>query len=67
MVLADVHPDVSNPDLIVYEFITFHVNFTQYKNIKLDETFLDTQGHFKANLLNVMDVLGRLTSKLYVT
>ena len=56
MVLGDVCPDVSNPNMIVYEFITSHMNFTQNKHVKLDETCLDTQGRFKETLANVMDV-----------
>ena len=41
------------------------MNFTQNKHVKLNETCLDTQGHFKAHLSNVMNVLGYLTSKLH--
>ena len=37
------------------------------KYVKLNETFQDTQGHFKGNLSNVKDVLKRLTSKLHET
>ena len=43
------------------------MSFIHNKHVKLDETCIDTQGHIKANLLNVMDVLGRLTSKVYET
>ena len=42
------------------------MNFIQNEHIKLDKTCLDTQGHFKANLSNFMDVLGLLTSKLHL-
>ena len=41
------------------------MSFIQNKHIKLDETCIGTQCCFKENLSNVMDVLGRLTSKLY--
>ena len=40
------------------------MNFIQIEHVKLDETCQDTQGRVKANLSNVMDVVGRLTSKL---
>ena len=46
---------------------TSHINFIQNKHVKLDKTCLDTQGCFKANLSNVMDIVGRLTSKLHET
>ena len=67
MVLGDVCQDVSNPNIFAYEFGTYHVNFIQKKHIKLDETCQDTQGRFKANLSNIMDVFERLTSKLHET
>ena len=56
MVLGVVCPDVSNPNMLVYEFRTTHMNFIQNKHVKLEETYIDTQGRFKANLSNVMDV-----------
>ena len=62
IVLGDVLTDLSNPKNILQNFITPHMNLIQNEHIKLDETFLDTEGHFKATLSNVMDVLGRLTS-----
>ena len=43
------------------------MNFTQNEHVKLNETCLDTKGHFKATFSNFMDVLGRLTSKLHET
>ena len=64
LVLGDVCRYFSNPNMIVYEFRTSHMDFIQNKHVKHDETCIDTQGHFKAHLSNVMDVLGRLTSKL---
>ena len=64
MVLGDVIPDILNPNMILHYFRTTHMNFTQNEHVKLDETCLDTQGHFKATLLNIMDVLGCFTSKL---
>ena len=67
MVLGDVFPDISNLNMLIYEFRTSHKNFTQNKYVELDEKFLDTRGHFKANFSNVMDVLGCLTSKLHAT
>ena len=53
--------------MFVYEFKNYQINFILNKHVKLDETYIDTQGHFKANLSNIMDVLGLLTSKLYET
>ena len=67
MVHGDNFPDVSNPNMIIYEFWTYHMNFIQYKHVKVNKTFIDTQDRFKANLSNVMDVPGRLTSKLHET
>ena len=63
LVYDDVFPDVSNPNMIVYDSSTTYVNFIQNSDEKLDETCLDTQGYFKAHLLNVIDVLKRVTSK----
>ena len=67
MVLGDVFLEFSNPNMFLYEFRTYHINFIQNKHVKLDETCIETQGRFKANLSNVMDVLGCLTSKLHET
>ena len=58
MVLGDVFPEVSNPNMLVYNFTTSHMKFIPNKHVKLDITRIDTQSHFKANLSNVMDVLG---------
>ena len=58
MVFLDVFPDVSNPNMFVYNFRTSYINFIQDKHVKLDETCQDTEGRLKANLLNVMDILG---------
>ena len=65
MVLGDVFLDFSRPNMFVYKFRTSHINFIENEHIKLDETCKDTHGHLKANLLNVMDVLRRLTCKLF--
>ena len=43
------------------------MNFIQNEHIKLDETCIYTQGYYKANLSNVMDVLGSLNFKLHDT
>ena len=67
LVLGDVCPDVSNPNIIVFDFRISYINFIKNEHIKLDETCQDTQGHFKANLLNVTDVIGCLISKLHET
>ena len=64
MVLGNVGLSVSNPNMILNEFRISPMNFIQNEHVKLDETCLDTQGSFKATLSNVIDVLGRLTSKL---
>ena len=53
--------------MIIYELKTYHMSFIQNEHVKLDETYIDTQGHPKASLSNVMDILGRLTSKLHET
>ena len=57
MVLGDVFSDDSKPSMFVYDFRTSHMNFIQNEHVKLDKTCIDTQGHFKANLLNVIKVL----------
>ena len=67
IVLGDVFPEVSNSKMLVYEFRTYHMNFIQNEHVKLNEIYQDTQGHFKENLSNVVDVLGRVTSKLHET
>ena len=53
--------------MFVYEFRTYHINFIQNEHVKLDETYINIQGHFKENLLTVKDFLGRLTSKIHKT
>ena len=67
MVLGGTFPDVSNPNITLYEFWTTHMKFIKNRHVKLDETRLDTQGHFKAHLSNVMDVLGCFIYKLLDT
>ena len=67
MVLGDVFPDFYSPNILVYEFRTSHMIFNQNEHVKINETSVDTEGHFKANLFNVMDALGRLTSKHHET
>ena len=47
--------------------MTYNMSFIQNKHVKLDETCIDKQGHFKACLSNIMYILGRLTSKLHKT
>ena len=42
MVLGDICPDVSNPNMLVYDFSTCHMNFIQNELVKLDETCIDT-------------------------
>ena len=65
MVLGDIFPDVSNPNMILYEFITLHLNFIQKEHVKFNETCLNVQGRLKTYLSNTLDVLGHLTSKLH--
>ena len=65
MVLGDVCLDFSNPNMFVHEYITSHMNLIQ-KRVILEETCIDRQGRFKEKLSNVIDVLGRLTSKLHI-
>ena len=67
MVLVDFFAEVYNLNMIVYDFITSNMNFTQNEHVKLDERCLDTQGRFKVTLSNIMDVLGHFTSKIYET
>ena len=67
IVLGDVFPDVSNPNIIYITLGNLYMNFIQKEHVKLNEIYQDTQGHFKANLSNVVDVLGRVTSKLHET
>ena len=62
MVRGDVWHNSSNPNMFVYDFRTSHINFIQNEHVKLNETYKNTQGRFKANLSNVMDVFGRLNS-----
>ena len=53
--------------MFVYGFGTYHMSFIKNEHVNLYETYIDSQGRFKANLSKVMDVLGRLTSKLLET
>ena len=55
------------PNMLIYDFRTSNINFIQNEQVKLDETYLDTHGSFKANILNVMDVVGRFASKSHNT
>ena len=64
MVLGDNFPDFSNTKTIFYEFNTIDMNFIQNKQVKLDETRLDAQGHFKAHLSNLIDVWPPKSTKL---
>ena len=43
------------------------MSFIKNKYVKLDKTYIDMQDRFKVNLLNIKDVLGRLTSKIHET
>ena len=67
LVLWNVFPEFSNANTTVYKFITYHMNFVKNEHVKLNETCLDTQGRFKPHFLNIMDILGLLTSKLNET
>ena len=67
MVLGTVCAYFSNPNILLYDFITYHMNFIQKEHVKLDETCIDARGRLKANLPNVMNVVGHLTSKLNKT
>ena len=49
--------------MLVYGLRTSYTNFNQNEYANLDEKFIDTQGCYKENISNVMDVLKRLTSK----
>lgn len=62
--LGMFYQEDSNPKIIIYEFISSQMKFIQKQHIKLDETGSDKQGCFKEKILNVMDGLGRLTSKV---
>ena len=63
MVLGDFWSDVSNLNISIYVFRTPHINSIKNEHVKINKTSQDTKGPFKANHSNVMDVLGRLTSK----
>lgn len=65
IVLRDVFADLSNPNMTIYEFRTSNNNFIQNEQAKLDETCLNTEGYVKETLSNIIDVLGRLNSKLH--
>ena len=53
MVLGDVFPDVSNPNMLIYNFRTSHMNFIQNERVKLNKTCLV---HKVISIANVMDV-----------
>ena len=42
------------------------MNFIKNEHVKLDETCLNTQGHFKATNSNVMDVSPPHSTKHYI-
>ena len=44
------YPDISHQNMFAYNFRTYYMSFVKNEHIKLDETCIDTQGHFKANL-----------------
>ena len=67
MVLGNVFQDVPNAKIILYMFRTSQMTFIQSEHVKLDKTWLETQGHFKESFSKVMDVVGRLTSKHHET
>ena len=64
IVLGDTCPDFSHKNMILYVFITSYMIFIQNEHVKLNETYLDTQGHFKEELSNVTDVLWGLPPNL---
>ena len=55
------------PNMTVYKFNTFDMNFIQNEHVKLNETRLDVQGQLNIYLSNTLDILGHLTSKLQET
>ena len=57
MVLGDVCLSVSKLNMIFYNFRTSYMNLIKKEHVKLNETCINSEGRFKANLLNVMDVL----------
>ena len=63
LVLREFYPYVSNPNTLVHMLGTLHININQNENVKHAKIHLNVQAHLKAYLSNVMDVLGRLTSK----
>ena len=67
LILGDVFLDVSNLNMILYEFITAHMNFTENEHVKHDEALLNIQGYLKSHYSNDMDVHERLTLKLNKT
>ena len=67
LVLGDICLDVSNVSMIIHDSLNSYMNLIQKEQLKLIETCLEKQGHLKATSSNIMDVLGRLTSKLHIT
>ena len=63
----DSYTNISMQIIMVHEFRTYHMCFIHKEHVKLYETHIDTQGHLKVSLSNVMDILGRLTSKFHET
>ena len=61
------YPDVYTSNMFIFKFSTYNMIFIVNEHIKSDETYFGTKGHFKENLSNIMDILGRLTSKLHKT
>lgn len=58
-VLGGVFLYVSNQSIIFYEVMTWNMNFIQNEEVKLDETCLETRGHFNAHFqmsLKFLDV-----------
>lgn len=53
--------------MFVYELRSSHINLIQNEHVKVDEICQDTQGLFKENLSNIIDILPYLTLKLHET
>ena len=52
----ELYQDVSTPNLLEFKLRKYQMSFKKNKHVKIDETYLDTQGRLKVRLSNVMDI-----------
>ena len=65
--LVGSFPVFKTLNYVFYVLGTPHINFNKNEHVKLTQTQKDSRTFSKPYLLNIMDVLGRLTSNLYQT